>query len=109
MVLVTTTPVKAVVAGVDASKVKKTFQVKEDLVGRMVECTNERVIIDFRVRQPEITEPNKRLSMEWRSEQRRVERGHREFRPRTTNGNRRRMPVNSDARKRVWPLRQPAS
>jgi hypothetical protein len=48
MVLVTTTPPKAVVAGVDASKVPKTFQVREDLVGRVIEFTSERFVIDFR-------------------------------------------------------------
>lgn len=50
MVLAATTDTKAVVAGVDGSKVQKTFEMRGDLVGRVVELTSAsaRFIIDFR-------------------------------------------------------------
>jgi hypothetical protein len=48
MILVTTTPLGAVVAGVDGSKIKKTFQVLDNLSGRVVEMTKDRFLIDFR-------------------------------------------------------------
>lgn len=48
MVLAVTDSPKAVVAGVDARKVAKTFTVKEELVGKVVEFSEYRFIIDFR-------------------------------------------------------------
>ncbi len=49
MVLATTVDRKAVVAGVDGSKIPKTFRLwRDDLIGKVVEVTSERFIIDFR-------------------------------------------------------------
>jgi hypothetical protein len=48
MVLVTTTPVHAKVAGVSGTKVKKRFKPRHDLVGSVVEFAAERVVVDFR-------------------------------------------------------------
>ena len=48
MVLVVTKDPGAAVAGVDASKLPKTFLVRDDLVGTTVEWTRKRFIVDFR-------------------------------------------------------------
>jgi hypothetical protein len=39
---------KAVIAGVDGSKIRKTIRVRDDLVGSVVELTDKRFVIDFR-------------------------------------------------------------
>ena len=39
---------KAVIAGVDGSKIRKTIRVQDDLVGSVVELTDKRFVIDFR-------------------------------------------------------------
>ncbi len=47
LVIATTTHPELVESGADASKIPKTFTVREDLVGRVVEFDGERFAIEF--------------------------------------------------------------
>lgn len=48
MVVATTTETEAVDQGHDASKVKKTFHVREDVIGRVVSFDGDNYILEFR-------------------------------------------------------------
>lgn len=50
LVVATTEDTEAVDSGHDASKVRKTFHVRNDVVGRIVEFDGDRFVIDFKKR-----------------------------------------------------------
>jgi hypothetical protein len=50
MVVATTTDIQAVESGHDGSKVRKTFHVREDLVGRVASFDGDNYVVEFRRR-----------------------------------------------------------
>ncbi len=51
LIVATTDETDAVDSGHDASKVKKTFHVRDDVVGKLVDFDGDHFVIDFRKRE----------------------------------------------------------